>query len=479
MMKDKKFDRNKLIATGVTVLLVVFFIGGFLIGLDRVKSMEGTYPEPVNNLDATLAPASKDEAVEFLYELIEKAETEKPYISSSVDFSVDDSKLETSGSDEFRQSLVLAKDNITDHISSASVPEGTKTSADFGEGIAQVLRYPDITAADVQTVSDDMTVFTCLSCGETIRKDEEHSVAPSSCEKCGSSRAYFEKYNDDFTVDIIVTCEAPLAEGSVLVRNFAPRTTEEIAALTADKLDGFASISIDAENDVVYNTLRISYTFNRIRNQITSLRFVKEMTVSAEIAFENDYAVLGTQTVTFPITETVSYSFTWPGLSLSEEELVIEPGDSDNLLATVVCDDPVQYSANVKWSSSDESIATVDERGYIDATKKTGEVKIVAEVEYQGKTYSDECTVYVRVPVESMKMKTKRVELDVGGTAQLEVSISPKKATEQSVRWHSENEAIATVDENGVVTAVAPGEVIVFAVSNDGDFKSTCEVTVK
>lgn len=478
-MKNKKFDKNKLLAASVTVLLVIFFIGGFLIGLDRVRSMEGTYPEPVNDLEATLAPSTKEEAVEFLYELIEKAQEEKPQIGFSLGFSIDDSKLEASGSDEFRQSLILAKGNILDHISSTSVKEGAKTSAAFGEGIADVLRYPDITIDDVESISDDMAVFTCLSCGETIQKNEENTTAPSSCEKCGSARAYFEKYKDEFTVDIIVTCEAPFAEDSVLNRNFSPRTTQEISALTADKLTGVAKLDIDAENDIVYNTLKISYTFNRIRNEITSLRFVKEMTVSAEITFENEYAVLGTQSVTFPLTETVSYNFTWAGLHLSEAELVIEPGNSDNLLATVVCDDPVTYSANVKWSSSDESVATVDERGYIYATDKTGEVIITAEVEYQGKVYSDECTVYVRVPVESMKMKTKKAELNVGETAELEVQISPKKATEQSVRWHSENEEIATVDENGVVTAVAPGNVIIFAVSNDGDFKSTCEVTVK
>ena len=76
-------------------------------------------------------------------------------------------------------------------------------------------------------------------------------------------------------------------------------------------------------------------------------------------------------------------------------------------------------------------------------------------------------------------MSKKNVELGVGETFTLSTKVSPKKATIQTVKWYSENEAVATVDENGVVTAVAQGEVIVYALSDDGYYRSTCEVTVE
>ena len=57
--------------------------------------------------------------------------------------------------------------------------------------------------------------------------------------------------------------------------------------------------------------------------------------------------------------------------------------------------------------------------------------------------------------------------------------MSPKKATVQTVKWYSEDESIATVDANGVVTAVSSGEVKIYALSDDEFYKSTCEVRVK
>ena len=90
----------------------------------------------------------------------------------------------------------------------------------------------------------------------------------------------------------------------------------------------------------------------------------------------------------------------------------------------------------------------------------------------------DSCTVFVRVPVESMKMNIKKLNLDIGEKAQLEATVSPKKATVKSVKWYSENEEVATVDENGYVTANKKGTVIVYALSDDGYYRSTCEVTV-
>ena len=53
------------------------------------------------------------------------------------------------------------------------------------------------------------------------------------------------------------------------------------------------------------------------------------------------------------------------------------------------------------------------------------------------------------------------------------------ESTIQTVKWYSEDESIAAVDADGVVTAVAAGTVIVYALSDDGYFRSTCEVTVE
>lgn len=477
-MKSPKIEKNKLFAGAVVAILIVFFIGGFLIGLDRVRSMEGTYPEPVN-AEGELAPANIASALEQLDKLIKNAEENDPKLSVGNSFSLSKDSLKTTGSDEFKSTLILAKDNFEDHIVEMGKDSSVASSTNYGESFSEIFRYPNITEKDVESISDNMVVFRCISCGNEIAKDDENTTPPSNCELCGSEREYFVKYRDEITVNIVLKCEAFLAENSVLKRNFAPRTTEEIAALTADVLSDSASVKVDAESDILYNTLLISYTFNRITNELKTVQYVKGMTVNATIDFKGDYEALATQDISFDLNEVVKYNFTWPGIALSSSSLVIEPGNSNNLLATLTCDDPVSYSETVIWTSSDENMATVDEDGYIDAKKTTGDVTITAEFTYLGVVYSDACTVHIRVPVESVKMVTKKVNIGVGESKELNVKLSPSDATDKSVRWHSEDESIAVVDENGVVTGVSAGEVIVFAVTNDGNYKSTCEVSVK
>lgn len=72
------------------------------------------------------------------------------------------------------------------------------------------------------------------------------------------------------------------------------------------------------------------------------------------------------------------------------------------------------------------------------------------------------------VPVASITLNESSLNLIVNSSAQLVATISPSNATEPSVRWVSENESIATVDENGKVTAVAEGTTTVTAYASNG-----------
>lgn len=56
----------------------------------------------------------------------------------------------------------------------------------------------------------------------------------------------------------------------------------------------------------------------------------------------------------------------------------------------------------------------------------------------------------------------------VKGTAQMSASVSPDNATNKEVEWSSNNESIATVDANGLVTAKAAGQVTIIATAKDG-----------
>ncbi len=464
-MKEKKFDKNKLLTTVVVAILIFFFVGGFLLGLDRIRAMEGTFPPNEIAEGLTPAPETAEDAVTYLYAMLDKAVADVPAVEYDAYFSADSDSLTTNGSDHFNKTLLFAMDSFVSHISSAEESDAIPSSVGFGESVETVLQRPDITAEDVEDFTCSYIYYSCPSCGEN--SDEPLDF----CELCGSMRAYFKKYRDEYDVTLVLDLSG---DSDVLDRNFKPRTADRIAALTNDVL----AESVDADvNNIRYDKLCIYYRVNRLKNEISYLRYAKDMTVSAAATFKNEFAELGQKNIELSLQENRAFRFTWPSLTLSEHKLVIEPKGTDNLLATLVCEDPLVMT--VAWSSSDESIAVVDQEGYIDTTKATGEATITATFEYLGKTYSDTCTVYVRVPVESMKMKDKKVTLSVGENATLETKVSPSDATVQTVTWYTEDEAIATVNADGVVTAVAKGTVTVYALSDDGYYRSTCEVNVE
>ncbi|MGJ0844720.1 Ig-like domain-containing protein, partial [Clostridium tertium] len=70
-------------------------------------------------------------------------------------------------------------------------------------------------------------------------------------------------------------------------------------------------------------------------------------------------------------------------------------------------------------------------------------------------------------------------ELKINESLGLKASISPADATNKDVTWTSSDEKIAKVDANGKVTAVGVGKATITVTTKDGNFKATCDITVK
>ena len=103
------------------------------------------------------------------------------------------------------------------------------------------------------------------------------------------------------------------------------------------------------------------------------------------------------------------------------------------------------------------------------ATDKAGNVTEKTATFYDG--------TYV-VPVTGVSLDESSITLDVGGSKTLAATVTPDNATNKKVRWTSDNETVATVSEDGVVTAVAGGTAVITATTHDGLFTATCTVTV-
>jgi uncharacterized protein YjdB/GH25 family lysozyme M1 (1,4-beta-N-acetylmuramidase) len=83
-----------------------------------------------------------------------------------------------------------------------------------------------------------------------------------------------------------------------------------------------------------------------------------------------------------------------------------------------------------------------------------------------------------KVDVTSISLNKSSDTLNVGDTDALTTSISPSNATNNNIDWTSSNNAVATVDKNGKITAIAAGSAVITAQSEDGNKTATCSVTV-
>ena len=164
-------------------------------------------------------------------------------------------------------------------------------------------------------------------------------------------------------------------------------------------------------------------------------------------------------------------------ISLDRHEVDLTVGDSDTLVAAVTPDNATE---DVLWASSDESVVTVDQDGNITAVG-AGEAIIVAGTE---NGVYDICFVTVsaqtggdNVPADSITFDQDEVELTVGESEKLEITISPDNATDKTVAWSSSDESVVTVDENGKITAIKAGTATITVTTSNG-LTATCTITV-
>lgn len=146
------------------------------------------------------------------------------------------------------------------------------------------------------------------------------------------------------------------------------------------------------------------------------------------------------------------------------ESMQLEKGETTQLTVDFGAQDGATEEAIAKaaekltlvWSSSDEAVATVDETGKVTAVGAgTAEITVALE----DGNISSTCEVKVVVPAEGVTApETLNLEVNGENTAQLDVKATPEDATDVTFTYESSNPEVATVDENGVVTAVANGE---------------------
>ena len=220
-------------------------------------------------------------------------------------------------------------------------------------------------------------------------------------------------------------------------RNFTPYT-EPLKLNTDGQHIVYAKLT-NAEGNVTY--LR------------TTSRIVIDTTPPEIVGIEDGktyYRDDGETITAYPISDVIAIDTNLDSFSVNGNPISISDADETK---------SVSFSAPYEESCTYKFIAT-DKAGNV--TEKT------VNVYYNDKVVS----------VTGVSLNESSITLDVGGSKTLAATVTPDNATNKKVRWTSDNETVATVSEDGVVTAVAGGTAVITATTHDGLFTATCTVTV-
>ena len=162
------------------------------------------------------------------------------------------------------------------------------------------------------------------------------------------------------------------------------------------------------------------------------------------------------------------------GVSLDRYTLTLYAGEEvEQLTATLK---PEGTEATIRWTSSNQTAATVSQDGKVTPLAAGVTVVTAAAGDYRAS-----CIVTVqpkRVRVTGIRFDEPTHTLMMGSTVTLQPIISPDDATVKNLTWVSSDEQTATVSRTGIVTALSVGETTITATTVDGGYSAEIKIIV-
>ena len=298
-----------------------------------------------------------------------------------------------------------------------------------------------------------------------------------SCNLDGQSIKFSIKYNDclnliDANKSASINMEFMYGDG--IIDNKVPFFSTNLEYTNYSE-----NITIDGEN-YTWNYSIITFYCNLAHCDLTNTDYASSK-IGYSFTLQN---LIGTYYNVEPC-EFTFRSISYKDTSLNpQKKLVINNHenrlevDETTQLSTKVLSDEISTDG-LMWVSSDENIAKVDENGVVTATG-LGRAYIYATKEDTIELY-DYCIVDVveNIPVSNISLDVSTLALKTGEEHQFIPTVEPENALDKTVTWTSSDETIATVNENGLVTAKSAGTVVITATSNyDKSISISCTVTV-
>ncbi len=148
------------------------------------------------------------------------------------------------------------------------------------------------------------------------------------------------------------------------------------------------------DTEVTPSSFLVKAKVNRITDKIEYIEIQRNYIVKANYNFIDKLAAFGEKQIEFSYTVAQKFDYFYAGVDILEGQIIIDENGEGVLTVNADIEDYSDYT--VRFISSDESIATVDEMGYVTGVKASKTpVTITVELEYLGRIFTDQCTVVV------------------------------------------------------------------------------------
>ena len=300
-------------------------------------------------------------------------------------------------------------------------------------------------------------VFTVTASAESLQRGNQFTVTVSMSDNLEGFGLTYALFYDPSKVAVVGEPVQGSAYSDLNAGNM------EFGLLVHDQADNCVQATIACLNRAISNGSIMSITFEVLEDaDVGDLGFTYEIMATDTNAVELPCTNIDNTnlSVVIPVTD----------ISLNKDNITIGRGMTEQLTATIY---PEGADGSVEWSSDNSNIATVDQYGMVTAVSK-GTANITAVVG----NISAVCKVTVNVPLQGLDIIGDITTLKKGTTTQLSVVYDPEDTTDNiEVVWSSDDESIATVSQNGLVTAIADGATTIRAVV--GEFEATYDISVE
>ncbi len=311
---------------------------------------------------------------------------------------------------------------------------------------------------------DCMTTYKFATRSSSIAKIDENGIITGV--KVGSTEVKITTHNGKSAILAVKVMAAPKSV-TLTVPNKVLYLNEETVATVKLTANSWATWEVTSDHPEIVS--------------VVDVNDVGQVTLKAG----SDAGAIGKATITVETDNNLTASVVIEvrqhveSIELDKRELSLTHYDEEQLNAAVLPE--TAYDKEVLWTSSDPSLVTVSQNGILRAVgyRASGENTVTITAKTSDGDFEDTCVVTVLPKhVETIALADVEIELEKNRTKALTATISPANADDQRIVWDSTDKSVATVDQNGIVTAVSnTGTATITATTMDGNKVASCKVT--